>query len=305
MFEQILKNKGISLERLMLLCKISHSGGIKAAVGDDPARQSLASRQIKELSDCVGLELCRRSGRTLEMTERGQALVDISTDFFRQLELFLSNARGLPQKFNLGVGDAIFQWQILPVMSNFHKIHSTSHIIPHSYNSTEIVKRTESGELDAGIVRLTAITSDSRLHSETLGETSYRLFIPTRLIASTGSQPLPLQINRIPFCSLTGNGTYTQVLNQFLKTYNGRVSLFCSSMIQMHAAVLSGQFAAVLPESAEIGFPDGSTTILTLPELTTFTRQLALICREETLSDPERRQIIVALTDAFKKDTSL
>lgn len=284
----------------MLLCKISHSGGIKAAVGDDPARQSLASRQIKDLSDCVGLELCRRSGRTLEMTEQGQALADISTEFFRKLESFLCETRNLPRKFNLGIGDAIFQWQILPAMSDLNKTLPSPHIIPHSYNSTEIVKRTESGDLDAGIVRRSATTS-TNLHCIPLGETSYRLFIPARHATTSNSEPFPLQINRIPFCTLTGNGTYTHALNQFLKTYNGGIALYCSSTIQMYAAVLSGQFAAVLPASAEIGFPVGSTTIFTLPELTTFTRQLTLVCRKDTLADPERRQVIETLTNVFKK----
>ena len=37
MYEYVLENKGLSIERLHLLCEVARAGGIKAAVGEDGA----------------------------------------------------------------------------------------------------------------------------------------------------------------------------------------------------------------------------------------------------------------------------
>ena len=110
MYEIIFQKKGLSLEKLNLLCKIARSGGIWAAVGDDPSAQSLASRQMKELSEYVGIPLFKHVGRTLELTEQGRRLQRISEDFLGSLENYINNMRNVPNSFKLGVGDAIFQW---------------------------------------------------------------------------------------------------------------------------------------------------------------------------------------------------
>ena len=85
MYEIIKTNKGLSVERLLLLCEVDKAGGIKAAVGDDTTRQSLASRQLKELGAYAGADLCRKVGRTIEMTNQGKQLSEIGNSFFHAL----------------------------------------------------------------------------------------------------------------------------------------------------------------------------------------------------------------------------
>ena len=70
MNEIVFENKGFSLERLRLLCNVARMGGIRAAVGDDPVRQSLASRQLKELSEYANVELTKRIGRGIDESLR-------------------------------------------------------------------------------------------------------------------------------------------------------------------------------------------------------------------------------------------
>lgn len=291
MYEYVLENKGLSLERLHLLCEVARAGGIKPAVGDDPTRQSLASRQLKELNEYVGVELCHRIGRSLEMTEAGHALTDIGNDFFRKLESFLRSTRNLPDKFALGVGDSIFQWQILPKMKTFEQLFPTTQLVSYSYSAIEIIQKVENRALDAGIVRKSAVHQPD-LACETIGEIQYRLFIPPRLKKGQNKLGLAPSIKGVPFCTLTGDGEYAKAMTTFLSAFSGIPALNCSSMTQMYAAVQSGQYAAVLPANAAAGIPQSTARAYTLPELTPFTRQIALVYTHETSIDSKKAGIL-------------
>lgn len=49
MFEHLFAERGLSLDRLKTLIEVAKAGSIAAAARGDSARQSLYSRQIKEL----------------------------------------------------------------------------------------------------------------------------------------------------------------------------------------------------------------------------------------------------------------
>ena len=60
----------------------------------------------------------------------------------------------------------------------------------------------------------------------------------------------------------------------------------------MYAAVQSGQYAAVLPANAEAGISQSTARAYTLPELTPFTRQIALVYKRETSIDPPKAEVL-------------
>ena len=297
MNEIVFENKGFSLERLRLLCDVARMGGIRAAVGDDPVRQSLASRQLKELSEYAKVELTKRIGRGIEVTSEGKELVDIGNEFFAKLSAFLQRTHNLPIDFRLGVGDSIFQWQILPNMKEFENRFKSCKLISYSYSSSEIIKAVESRRLDAGIVRKSAIT-DTDLIAKQIGEVHYKLFVPADLCKAPRQNQLP-GITQIPFCTLTGEGEYAKATIRFLSAFNGHPALNCSSMTQMFAAVQSGQYAAILPENAESGTNTTLTKTFTLPELAAFTRQISLIFKPDIRESKDKSAIIDFLSTCF------
>lgn len=294
----IFGNKGLSLERLDLLCRIAHSGGIRAAVGNDLSKQSLSSRQLKELSDYVGTALCRKNGRSLEMTNAGEELVAISTDFFLKLEAFLDGTRHLPRRFELGVGDSVFQWQILPRMKDFQRQCEGIQLQSYSYPASEIIKKVEARELDAGIVRLSAL-GPTELSVINIGEISYKLFVPLEDTSESGTTRQPA-FRTLAFCTLTGDGEYARAMASFLATFNGKAALNCSSMTQMYAAVESRQYAAVLPANAEKNLPSDRILAYNLPELSYFTRTIALIHHTDAITNDNKRSTIDFLKTIIK-----
>jgi len=297
MNEIIFSAKGLSLDRLRLLCDVARYGGIRAAVGDDPVRQSLASRQLKELSGYANVDLVHRVGRGLEMTSAGKELADIGNEFFAKMESFLQRSHNLPIDFKLGVGDSIFQWQILPKMKLFEANFRNIKLISYSYSAGDIIKAVETRQLDAGIVRRTAL-SDTDLIAKHIGEIRYKLFIPSQLSKPSKRNQPPI-IQGVPFCTLTGDGEYAKAMTRFLSAFNGTPALNCSSMTQMFAAVQSGQYAAILPANAESSMPEPATRIFTLPELAPFTRQISLIFKKDLNDSTEKAAILEFLSNCI------
>jgi DNA-binding transcriptional LysR family regulator len=66
-----MSQSGLSLERLQSFCRVAEAGGVTRAAKGDATKQSLYSRQVKELEEFFGAELIRRKGRALCLRLRG------------------------------------------------------------------------------------------------------------------------------------------------------------------------------------------------------------------------------------------
>lgn len=62
MFQNLFSRSGFSMERLASFCAVADAGSIARVADKDPTRQSLISRQIRELETFFGVELVRRKG---------------------------------------------------------------------------------------------------------------------------------------------------------------------------------------------------------------------------------------------------
>ena len=99
MFEEMLSRKGLSLDRLHNFCLVAEKGGIAKAVGNDLSRQALISRQISELEAFFGIELTRRRGKSIEITQAGMDLARIARTAFEGLGDLRAKGAGEPVTF--------------------------------------------------------------------------------------------------------------------------------------------------------------------------------------------------------------
>ena len=107
MFEHLFAERGLSLDRLKTLIEVAKAGSIAAAARGDSARQSLYSRQIKELEEFFGVELASRRGKVLALTGAGWELVRLASESLCLLDDFKSRSRNLPYRFTIGAGDSL------------------------------------------------------------------------------------------------------------------------------------------------------------------------------------------------------
>ncbi len=283
MAESFANQKGLSLERLRTLRDVARAGGIRAAVGDDPVRQSLASRQLKELSECVGVRLTQRVGQRLGLTTAGKALADIAQGFFAELERFVVRQQGQPLQVSLGIGDSVFQWYLLPRLPELQVVCPEVSVIPHSMETAEIVRRVASGQLDLGVVRASAVDGHD-IRKRALGTIEFRVFAPRQLLHSAKrGAAIEQALWLLPFGTLTGSGEYVRAVNALLSEHGVSPALRCSSLSQVFGAVQSGQYAAVLPEGARSGFVAEHAVEYNLAGLAAVSRAMVLIWRPSLL----------------------
>src|SRR5213594_2337775 len=105
MFPRLLQEGGLSLDRLQSFCLVAQAGGVTKAAKGDPAKQSLFSRQVKELEEFFGAELIRRKGRGIALTEAGKRLNVLARESFASLLDFKSECKALPVEIVIGAGE--------------------------------------------------------------------------------------------------------------------------------------------------------------------------------------------------------
>src|SRR5688572_3052813 len=96
MYEKLFTHVGLSLDRLRSFSEIVAAGGISAAAGKDPNRQSQLSRQLKELERYFGVELLVRGRGRLKLTPAGSELHRIVGQAFGALEKFSQSCANQP-----------------------------------------------------------------------------------------------------------------------------------------------------------------------------------------------------------------
>src|SRR5271156_1256192 len=122
MFDQMLSKGGLSLDRLYNFCRIAEAGGITKAAGGDAGKQSLYSRQIKELETFFGVELKMRRGKGIVLTDSGRQLAQLARTHLLGLKEFQRTARKLPQRISVGSGNSVIEWILVPRMTQLGKV---------------------------------------------------------------------------------------------------------------------------------------------------------------------------------------
>jgi DNA-binding transcriptional LysR family regulator len=105
---------GITIDRLHTLCAVVEAGTIVSAAGPDPNRQSLFSRQLKDLEKAIGTPLFDRVGKTLQLNENGRRVVLAAHTFFGSLDDVMNTAAAMAETVTLGANEAVLRWLVMP-----------------------------------------------------------------------------------------------------------------------------------------------------------------------------------------------
>jgi len=158
MVSGLLSESGLSLDRLESFCLVAQAGGVTKAARGDPARQSLFSRQIKELEEFFGIELIRRKGRGVALTEAGERLNLIARDCFAALSDFKGGCKSRPVEVVIGTGDSVIQWLLMPRLDELRKRLPDVRLKFLNLPTAEAVKRVADGMIDFALVRKNAVS---------------------------------------------------------------------------------------------------------------------------------------------------
>jgi DNA-binding transcriptional LysR family regulator len=251
MFEDLLQDSGLSLERLHTLSLMAQARGITEAAQGDVNRQSQFSRQIAELETFFGVELLNRTSRPRRLTVAGQDLAQIAQQSLAALDDFRRRSVDQPSRLIIGAGDSLIQWLLLPRLKRLQSALPRASLVFKNLNTTGTVQGLQNGGIDLGLVRLNALPENV----QAAGKFTYQhhLFIPPALRAKLGKARGMDSLAKVPLAILEGSGDLRQSLEALARKHELKldVRLECSSFSQIALAVSTGNFAGVLPDFAK------------------------------------------------------
>ena len=231
----------LDLDQLQSFCAIADCGSFTEAARRVNKTQSAVSMQIKRLEERLGHALLSRDGRTVSLTQHGEALYSRARKMLKiNAEIMdLFDDQEMAGAIRFGVPDD-YAVRLLPViLSSFQKTHPKIIIDVRCAASEELLAGMKQGRYD--IICFTQGTN--REYGE--------LFRTEKMfwVAAQGGQALhmdPLPIAGGTACCWKDNAV--EVLDRLGRDY--RVAYTSSNALAIASAVLTDLAVGFLPESA-------------------------------------------------------
>ncbi len=297
MYQSILSQSGFSMERLGNFCSVADAGSIVGAAKGDTVRQSLISRQIRELESFFGVELIRRRGRGLELTDAGRELAAVGRENFKGLADYAARCRGAAWTVRMVASNSVATWLLLPRLKSLEKTNANVRYEIHHEQTREIVTATREGIYDIAFVRKDALGAG--LRHATLGEIGHSLLVPKALLRAK-PQDIATVLGTVPMALPVG-GKMRETIEKMAEKAKVRmnVAVGCSSYLQAAQVLQSGMCAAVLPDTALCDMKTSSLHRLPLRER--YTLCLAWSARNAD-TRPALAELIQQMADKMKWD---
>jgi DNA-binding transcriptional LysR family regulator len=283
MISELLQRSGLSFDRLQSFCLVAEAGGVTKAAKGDPAKQSLYSRQVRELEEFFGAELIRRRGRGIVLTEAGASLHAVARESFTALTDFKSECQGRPIEIVIGTGDSLIQWLLLPRLKNIRQQIPRARFKFLNLPTDEAVKRLADGLIDFALVREDAVARP--VQAAPLGVLGYSLFIPETLEPPARPKEGVKLLDGLPLATIDGEGSFRAALAEIARKQKIRVNIQieCSSFPMAARAVIKGEMAAILPSIAAAELENAGAIEVPLDFLRHFDRKICLCSNARSL----------------------
>ena len=172
----VLSRTGLSWDRLRNFCAVAEAGSIVKATGGDPVRQSLFSRQIRELEGAFEVELVRRQGRGLAVTDEGRRLAAVVRAQMQALRDFDDECRSRPVTFSLAGSNTLLDAAFVPKLPALRRdLPGVAWRIRHM-PTHDTAGAIQDGRIDFALIRSSAVPA--RVEKRNLGTWQWTLAIP-------------------------------------------------------------------------------------------------------------------------------
>lgn len=286
MFDELLSRHGLSLERLRSFASVADAGSIARVADGDPARQSLISRQIRELEEFFGAELTRRKGKGLQLTDAGEELARQIRFQFRGLSDFKRSAANQPLEYKFGANNSVIEWLLIPALESIEQRIEGIHVHLLDTRSRDIIHGLIDHRFDFGIVRKSAVVAP--LKYAPLGKITYALYEP----AVWGN--LPRKPEKL---AVTEGSEFLKELTRAVESRKKPLTAthLCTNFSQAAQLVRLGIAAAILPTISEKFLGEVAKRI-ELPWLKKYRRDICVAWHERLLETrPKAKELLEEL----------
>lgn len=285
MFNELFSRNGLSLDRLRNFLEVAEVGSIAKAAPEDLSRQSLISRQIRELEEFFGVELTVRRGKTLAISPAGERLAVLIREQFRDLMDFQQAQRNEWRTFRFGAGASVLEWLVIPASGELRRVLGPSCVHFTSMRSREVVEAVRDGRLDFGVVRQDAVPKG--LPSREIVTLSFHLCVHYGLLGGVphSQRDSPACWAKIPFAANAGGGQLDLTIREVMVKACGtfRPAFECDSLLQVKELVKRGVCAGVLGSIGTRGLEEHGVQVRGFAPLAGYGRPLVLHWNERQM----------------------
>jgi DNA-binding transcriptional LysR family regulator len=231
----------LDLDQLQTFCAIADCGSFTEAARRLNKTQSAVSMQIKRLEERLGQSLLTRDGRSVSLTDHGEALYARARRMLRTnaeiMDLFSDGE--LSGSIRFGVPDD-YAVRLLPViLSSFQRTHPRIVVDVRCQPSEELVEGMRTGKYD-----LIVFTQGTSHEYGELFRTERMFWVSSHGGQALQTDPLPLAAGAL--CCWRENAI--EALNRIGRDY--RIAYTSSNATAITSAVLTDLAVGFLPESA-------------------------------------------------------
>ena len=292
----VMSRKGLSWDRLRNFRSVAEAGLIVKAAGGDPVRQSLISRQIRELEQAFEVDLVRRQGRGLALTDAGRRLAMVVRQQAQALQDFDDECREEPVTFSLVGSNTLLDAVFLPQFARLRReLPAVLWRIEHM-TTQEAARAVSEGQADFALLRADAVPL--QVEKRRLGQWESVLAIPADM--DVAGKTIALLLAALPLALPIGGDLRAQLDAYAAKSgITLRPALAVDSFRQALQVLTAGACAAVLPSILLRG-AEARVRVVRLPPALRSPRPYALAWRRRLL-DTRRRgdQVIRSLAVAL------
>lgn len=294
MLENVFQNKGVSVDRLVTLCRIAESEGITAAAGGDPVRQSQFSRQMKELEEGLGVRLIDRSVTPHRLTADGAVIEDLARGFLNRFDHAILRMKGLKLPVVIAAGESVIQWLLIPALSKLIG-KDGQRIVFRNMTSKAASEAVKSAKVDIAILN-SKVTADG-MECRNLGEFGVRLIAQPNALLTMKVKSW-VKLGKVPLAVMEGGGSLRKRVDDLVSTHDDGpfIALECTSHNQLLTSCATTNLIGVVPELASVHAKALGLKSFSLPELNDEVRSLSITWSDrEVEARPELRDILNAL----------
>jgi DNA-binding transcriptional LysR family regulator len=228
--------RDLQIDWLKCFLAVVDKGSLSGAAPELNRSQSAVSMQLKKLEEALQCELIQRSNRQIQLSPQGELLLGYARrmmNLHNEVQMAFHNEE-LSGRIKLGVPDDYASKYLTPVLRKFAVLHHKVEIELNCEQSTALIPRVESGDLDLALVSRENSRQGTLLFHEPLvwvGSTQFEAW-----------KSNPLQIAVYEDASLAKRSAIQSLALQG-KSY--RVVYNSSSLAGQIAAVESGLAVAV------------------------------------------------------------
>ncbi|MCG2574768.1 LysR family transcriptional regulator [Acinetobacter sp. ME22] len=146
--------RDLQIDWLKCFLAVVDKGSLSGAAPDLNRSQSAVSMQLKKLEQALQCELMTRSSRQLQLTPQGELLLGYARrmmNLHNEIQMSFHHAE-LSGRIRLGVPDDYASTYLTPALKKFAALHHKVEIELNCEQSTSLIPRVESGDLDLALV---------------------------------------------------------------------------------------------------------------------------------------------------------